>query len=582
MFRRPRGLGWVCASLCGATLLLAAPLAAQTIPIDVGDTAYTAVAPGAKVRAPLMVDLSQAGGAVLGALQGDVTWRVGTLKLDSIRAVPGFTLTANTTNLAAGLVSFNTFGATGLTASGPVARLFFTAGTTAGPTTITFTPRVAGNLLGQSLLSLIQSDPLRFCVSATTFSNVAPRYGDANASGGVNITDAQQIARYAVDLSVTNALAILQRGDVNADGAVDVLDALLVARFSTGLDGGALVNKTFTIPSDVAPVATVSTAPAAWTLLVGQTQRVRAIPRAADGTSLEGCYPVTWATSKSTVATVSTAGVVTAKALGTATISATVQGIKANTEVTVASTLPTTSLAVTTAPAGATSSVFFGTQPVVTVRDSVGNPLTGVVTPVTAQVTSGAGTLSGTTTVNTVNGVATFTTLAITGTGAHTLSFTAPTMTGTSAALSVATPSTMRLLVGAAPSASGKANTNLAIPLVVDLSGRGTENVAALTLTVSWDPAKFTFVSWASGTWTDSSGGGAAITPNTGNAAAGQLSVSGYTMEATLASFTLGTLTLKPLTATTEAVSASVSVAGNAAGSAVTVLPRNLSVTSVP
>ena len=46
----------------------------------------------------------------------------------------------------------------------------------------------------------------------------------------------------------------------------------------------------------------------------------------------------------------------------------------------------------------------------------------------TAALASGSGTLSGTTTVNAVNGVATFTDLMIAGSGAHTIAFTAASL----------------------------------------------------------------------------------------------------------------------------------------------------------
>lgn len=81
------------------------------------------------------------------------------------------------------------------------------------------------------------------------------------------------------------------------------------------------------------------------------------------------------------------------------------------------------------------SGVPFTTQPVVNVLDASGNIVLNAITPVTATL-AGTGTLTGTTTVNAVNGVATFTNLAISGNANATLSFTASTLpvaTGTSA-----------------------------------------------------------------------------------------------------------------------------------------------------
>ena len=81
------------------------------------------------------------------------------------------------------------------------------------------------------------------------------------------------------------------------------------------------------------------------------------------------------------------------------------------------------------------SGVPFTTQPAVNVLDASGNIVLNAITPVTATL-SGTGTLTGTTTVNAVNGIATFTNLAISGNANATLSFTASTLpvaAGTSA-----------------------------------------------------------------------------------------------------------------------------------------------------
>ncbi|MGH7673896.1 MAG: Ig-like domain-containing protein [Gemmatimonadales bacterium] len=99
-------------------------------------------------------------------------------------------------------------------------------------------------------------------------------------------------------------------------------------------------------------------------------------------------------------------------------------------------------LAVATEPAGATSNVAFTTPPVVRVQDSLGNTVSQSGLVVTAAVFSGTGTLAGTTTATTVNGVATFTDLGVagrlTGYGDHRLQFTAPAVTpATSAPFSV-------------------------------------------------------------------------------------------------------------------------------------------------
>jgi hypothetical protein len=97
-------------------------------------------------------------------------------------------------------------------------------------------------------------------------------------------------------------------------------------------------------------------------------------------------------------------------------------------------------VAIMTQPsAAATSGVTFASQPAVQLRDASNAVMTipGVV--VTAGIATGTGTLGGTTTATTdTNGLATFTSLSITGSGSFTLRFTATGLTAaTSAAVTV-------------------------------------------------------------------------------------------------------------------------------------------------
>ena len=78
-----------------------------------------------------------------------------------------------------------------------------------------------------------------------------------------------------------------------------------------------------------------------------------------------------------------------------------------------------------TQPAGAESGVSFATQPVIEVRDGA-NTRVNTAELVTATITSGAGTLAGTTTVAANHGVAQFTNLVIAGSGAFVITFTSP------------------------------------------------------------------------------------------------------------------------------------------------------------
>jgi uncharacterized repeat protein (TIGR02543 family) len=104
--------------------------------------------------------------------------------------------------------------------------------------------------------------------------------------------------------------------------------------------------------------------------------------------------------------------------------------------------------AVTTQPSGAVSRSALTTQPVIRIVDGNGITITSSTVNVVASIASGSGTLSGTTTVAAVNGIATFTNLVITGTGNHTLTFTPTSLAAaTSSSFSVSeTPITANAL----------------------------------------------------------------------------------------------------------------------------------------
>ena len=114
-------------------------------------------------------------------------------------------------------------------------------------------------------------------------------------------------------------------------------------------------------------------------------------------------------------------------------------------------------LQMATQPApSAQSGVALATQPAVRLADAFGNALTTSGTNVTAAIASGTGTLGGVATAATVNGVATFTNLSITGpTGPYTLQFTSAGLTPvTSNTVGIGAGFATQLAMGTQPSAS--------------------------------------------------------------------------------------------------------------------------------
>jgi hypothetical protein len=117
------------------------------------------------------------------------------------------------------------------------------------------------------------------------------------------------------------------------------------------------------------------------------------------------------------------------------TLTASSPGLTGTTSSSFAITIGTLSkLAFTIQPVGAGAGSSFNTQPVVVVQDNLGNTVTSSTSAVTLSITPGTGTagatLSGTTTVNAVNGIATFTGLSIDKAGVpYTLTATSPDLT---------------------------------------------------------------------------------------------------------------------------------------------------------
>jgi len=117
---------------------------------------------------------------------------------------------------------------------------------------------------------------------------------------------------------------------VNADGTVTAFGpgTALVLATSEG------ITATATVTVRVPPVLSVSVTPTAPAVDVGQSVQLTATTRGAGGETLTG-RPITWRSSNEQVAFVSSTGVVVGLRAGTATITATAEGVSASIIVTV-------------------------------------------------------------------------------------------------------------------------------------------------------------------------------------------------------------------------------------------------------
>jgi uncharacterized protein YjdB len=177
---------------------------------------------------------------------------------------------------------------------------------------------------------------------------------------------------------------------------------------------GSLAGLPLTIAATATPVpvASVAVSPATASLTVGATQQLTATPRDSAGATLTGRV-VTWASSASGVAMVSSGGLVTAVAAGSATITATSEGISGTATVTVTAGVVSLSQSTVSVSAGTVASG--GTVALqLQAKDANGNSLT---TGGLAVVFAGSGgTSTGTIGATTDNANGTYTAIFTAGT----------------------------------------------------------------------------------------------------------------------------------------------------------------------
>src|SRR5438094_674166 len=201
------------------------------------------------------------------------------------------------------------------------------------------------------------------------------------------------------------------------------------------------------------PVATVAVAPATASLTVGQTVQLTATPKDSAGSALTG-RTVTWASSNTAVAAVSPSGLVTSKAAGSATITATSEGKAGSAAVTV-TLVPVASVVVS--PATATVPAQGTVQLSVTLKDVAGNTLTGRPVAWTSSTPTVA-TVSQTGLVTAVadGGTATITATSEGKSGSSVVTVQTPLPTG-----SLPDPTLLPVASGQAPNLSAYAALNL-------------------------------------------------------------------------------------------------------------------------
>ena len=268
------------------------------------------------------------------------------------------------------------------------------------------------------------------CTVPVASVTVTPASATVRTGQGVQLTATPKDAngtplagRVVTWASSNTALAVV---DVNGNVTGMSPGSATITATSEGQRGTAAITVTNI------PVASVTVNPSPASVQQGSTVQLTATPKDANGTPLTGRV-VTWASNNTTVATVNGSGLVTGRAAGSATITATSEGRSGTSSITVT---PVPVASVTVTPASGSVAVGSTLQLTATPKDANGNPLTG--RTITWQ--------SSDATVASVNGSGLV--MGVAAGGPVTITATSEGQSGTSA-ITVTPPSASVVLVGA-------------------------------------------------------------------------------------------------------------------------------------
>lgn len=265
-------------------------------------------------------------------------------------ALTGRTITWTSTNPAiatvsgAGLVNAIAAGTTTIsaTADGVVGQATFTA-TAVTAATVAVSPSAPHVQVGQD----VQLSATAYDAGGATLASRVPSWASSNAT--------------IATVSNTGRVTGVSKGSATITASVDGKASSVVV----GVDD-----------APPAPVASVTVTPNSSSLTVGQSTQTSVVLRDAAGNALGG-RAVSWSSAAPSLATVSSSGLVSAIAAGSATIVATSEGVTGSATIVISTGTPQP--VATVALSAISTSMFVGQSQALTVtlRDAQGNALTG-------------------------------------------------------------------------------------------------------------------------------------------------------------------------------------------------------------
>ena len=202
-------------------------LAAQDITVSLGENRQEVLEPSAQITLPVLIDMTDADTLDLASLQLRVTWDTAVVSYASWSAGAFGTIEANEDAVSGGTFEANLLSTTGNTDSFTAMNLTFDAGTS-GSTVAVLDMISAGSETGGKLLSRLIANSVSICIDAGGL------VGDVTTGDLVDVTDAQQVARWLVGLPVGVSDRMNSHGDINNDGQSSIVDAQQIARWAAG------------------------------------------------------------------------------------------------------------------------------------------------------------------------------------------------------------------------------------------------------------------------------------------------------------------------------------------------------------
>jgi hypothetical protein len=374
---------------------------------------------------------------------------------------------AGTANVTAKLDHDNNPGTAllSITNSSPVSVTFNSGAVSASTSTVTASPAsiVADNST-TSTITVTLKDANNNPVSGKTVS-LADNSATSTISAASGSSDASGVVTFSVKNTIAETVTYTARGD----------DVLITGTATVAYTAGAVSASTSTVTASPASIVADNSTTSTITVTLKDANNNPVSGKTvslADNSATSTISAASGSSDASGVVTFSVKNTIAE----TVTYTATGDDVLITGTATVEFTAGTaTASAITTQPVGAASGLALGTQPVIRIVDASGNTVTGSSVNVVASIASGTGTLSGTTTIAAVNGIATFTDLVITGTaGDYTLTFTPAGLTAvTSSALTITAGTATASAITTQPvgAASGLALGTQPVIRIIDANG---------------------------------------------------------------------------------------------------------------